>query len=86
MKNLRSWHLIFQKLFPNGNAKMSKIQAFEIMTWIIHIPIGFTIGIMFSVAYPEMAQSINDSIYPSISYAVETLKNMGIEFLKNELF
>ena len=56
------------------------------MTWIIHIPIGFAIGIMFSVAYPEIAQSINDSIYPSISYAVETLKNMGIEFLKNELF
>jgi len=55
------------------------------MTWIIHISIGFAIGIMFSVAYPEMAQSINDSIYPSISYAVETLKNMGIEFLKIEL-
>jgi len=55
------------------------------MSWIIHIPIGVAIGIMFSVAYPEMAQSINDSIYPSLSYAVETLKNMGIEFLKSEL-
>jgi hypothetical protein len=55
------------------------------MSWIIHIPIGVAIGIMFSVAYPEMAQSINDSIYPSISYAVETLKNMGTEFLRDEL-
>lgn len=55
------------------------------MSWIIHIPIGFTIGIMFSVAYPELAQNINDSIYPTISYAVETLKNMGIEFLRDEL-
>ncbi len=55
------------------------------MSWIIHILMGFGVGIMFSVAYPEMAQSINDSIYPSISYAVETLKNMGTEFLRDEL-
>lgn len=55
------------------------------MSWIIHIPIGFTIGIMFSVAYPEMAQNINDSIYPTISYVVETLKNMSVEFLRDEL-
>ena len=54
------------------------------MSWI-NIPIGITIGIMFSVAYPELAQNINDSIYPTISYAVETLKNMGMEFLRDEL-
>ena len=45
----------------------------------------FTIGIMFSVAYPEMAQSINDSIYPTISGLIETLKNMAIDSLKREL-
>ena len=61
----------------NGDWKMS--------SWIIHIPIGAMIGIMFSVAYPEMAQNINDSIYPTISYVVETLKNMSVEFLRDEL-
>jgi len=55
------------------------------MSWIIHIPIGVAIGIMFSVAYPELAQSINDSIYPTISGLIETLKNMAIEGLKREL-
>ena len=55
------------------------------MSWIIHISIGITIGIMFSVAYPELAQNINDSIYPTISYVVETLKNMSVEFLRDEL-
>lgn len=55
------------------------------MSWIIHIAIGITIGIMFSVAYPELAQNINDSIYPTISYVVETLKNMSVEFLRDEL-
>jgi hypothetical protein len=55
------------------------------MSWIIHIPIGVAIGIMFSVAYPEMAQSINDSIYPTISGLIETLKNMVFDSLKREL-
>jgi hypothetical protein len=55
------------------------------MSSIIHIPIGVAIGIMFSVAYPEMAQSINDSIYPTISGLIETLKNMAIDSLKREL-
>jgi hypothetical protein len=55
------------------------------MSWIIHIPIGVAIGIMFSVAYPELAQSINDSIYPTISGLIETLKNMVFDSLKREL-
>ena len=54
-------------------------------SWIIHIPIGAMIGIMFSVAYPELAQSINDSIYPTISGLIETLKNMVFDSLKREL-
>ena len=55
------------------------------MTWIIHVGIGLVGGIIFSVAYPELAQSINDSIYPTISGLIETLKNMAIDSLKREL-
>jgi len=39
----------------------------------IHIIIGIVIGIMFSVAYPEMAQSINDSIMPTVQVVSERI-------------
>lgn len=39
----------------------------------IHIIIGIIIGIMFSVAYPDMAQSINDAIMPTIQAVGERI-------------
>ena len=41
--------------------------------------IGIGIGIIFSVAYPDLAESINDSIKPTI----ESIGIEGMEILKN---
>jgi len=51
------------------------------MIWIVHILIGVIIGIMFSVAYPDLAISINDSIEPMI----QSIEEQGLEKLKEVL-
>lgn len=49
------------------------------MSWIIHVGIGLVIGIMFSIAYPDLAQGINDSIEPTI----KSIGEFGIDKLKD---
>jgi len=49
------------------------------MSWIIHVGIGLVIGIMFSVAYPELAVTINNSIDPTL----ESIGEFGIDKLKD---
>ena len=51
------------------------------MTWFIYIAIGIVIGTMFSVAYPDYAISINDSIQPTI----QELGERGGEKIKESL-
>ena len=51
------------------------------MTWFIYIAIGIVIGTMFSVAYPDYAISINDSIQPTI----QELGERGEEKIKESL-
>lgn len=41
----------------------------------ISLIIGVIIGILFSVAFPEVAQTINDAIMPSIQSIGEQLIN-----------
>jgi len=41
------------------------------MSWIIHVGIGLVIGIMFSVAYPDLALSINNGVQPTIQNTEE---------------
>ncbi len=55
------------------------------MSWIIHVGIGLVIGIMFSVAYPDLAVAINDSIEPTIKsigeFGIDKLKATVINFI-----
>ena len=48
------------------------------MSWIIHVGADIVSEIMFSVAYSDLAVSINDSIEPTIQSIVE----IGITKLK----
>ncbi|MDX1596060.1 MAG: hypothetical protein R3327_03890 [Nitrosopumilaceae archaeon] len=43
------------------------------MSWIVVLPVGIIIGILFSSAYPEMASGINDVISPPIQAVGESL-------------
>jgi len=46
-----------------------------VLSWIIHVFLGVVIGVMFSVAYPDYAISINDSIQPTI----QSIGELGLE-------
>ncbi len=57
------------------------------MSWIIYLPIGLVIGVMFSVAYPESAQGINDAVAPTVQSfsesALSKVKDMALTVLLN---
>ncbi len=55
------------------------------MTWIVHVGIGLVGGIIFSVAYPELAQSINDSLQPTIQMFGEKISEISIQILKEQI-
>lgn len=55
------------------------------MTWIIHVGIGLVGGIVFSVAYPELAQSVNDSLQPTIQAFGEKISEISIQILKEQI-
>jgi|SaaInlStandDraft_3_1057020.scaffolds.fasta_scaffold655484_1 hypothetical protein len=55
------------------------------MTWIIHVGIGLVGGIIFSVAYPELAQSVNDSLQPTIQMFGEKISEISIQILKEQI-
>ncbi len=55
------------------------------MTWIIHVGIGLVGGIVFSVAYPELAQSVNDSLQPTIQMFAEKVSEISIQILKEQI-
>ena len=54
------------------------------MPWIITLPIGILIGITFSVAFPGIAQEINDAIYPTIAGIFDRSVEVGIDIIKNK--
>ena len=54
------------------------------MTWIIYTVIGVIGGILFGVAEPETAQTINNSILPTLENIGYGIKNYGIEILKDQ--
>jgi hypothetical protein len=45
----------------------------------ISLIMGIIIGILFSVAFPEVAQTINDAIMPTIQSISEQMINWIIE-------
>ena len=53
------------------------------MPWIITLPIGILIGILFSVAFPSVAQGINDALYPTIAGIFDKGLELGIEIVTN---
>lgn len=55
------------------------------MSWIIALPIGILIGILFSSAYPEMASGINETVAPSLHTAGETVANKMKEVMLSML-
>lgn len=55
------------------------------MTWIIYIPVGITIGIMFSAAYPESAIAINDALLPTIQAIGEKIKEIAVDLIKENV-
>jgi hypothetical protein len=55
------------------------------MTWVIHVGIGLVGGIIFSVAYPELAQSVNDSLQPTIQIFGEKISEISIQILKEQI-
>ena len=56
------------------------------MSWMIVLPIGFVSGIMFASAFPEMAQEINNAIYPTVNAGLDKVYEAIIDFIKGELF
>jgi len=62
------------------NSKKSELYRGKItMSWIVHILIGVIIGIMFSVAYPDLAMSVNNSIEPMI----RSIGEQGLEIFND---
>ncbi len=55
------------------------------MTWVIHVGIGLVGVIIFSVAYPELAQSVNDSLQPTIQMFGEKISEISIQILKEQI-
>ncbi len=55
------------------------------MSWIVHVGIGLVGGIIFSVAYPELAQSVNDSLQPTIQMFGEKISEISIQILKEQI-
>ncbi len=43
------------------------------MSWLIVLPIGIIIGILFSSAYPDMASAINETVFPPLQAAGDIL-------------
>ena len=55
------------------------------MTWIIYIPVGITIGIMFSAAYPESSQAINDALLPTFLAIGEKIKEIVVDLIRENV-
>ncbi len=55
------------------------------MSWIIHVGLGLVGGIIFSVAYPELAQSVNGSLQPTIQMFGEKISKISIQILKDNI-
>jgi hypothetical protein len=55
------------------------------LTWFIYIPVGVAIGIMFSSAYPESAQGINDALLPTVQSIGEKLKDILVDIVKDNV-
>jgi len=43
------------------------------MSWVVILPVGIILGILFSSAYPEMASGINGVLSPPIQAVGEAL-------------
>lgn len=46
---------------------------YSTMSWIVVLPVGIILGILFSSAYPEMASGINEVVSPPIQAVGESL-------------
>jgi hypothetical protein len=55
------------------------------MTWIVYTVIGVVVGIMFGVAYPDTAQTINDSLQPTLHSISGKIGEIGIQILKDQI-
>jgi len=53
------------------------------MPWIITLPIGILIGVLFSVAFPSVAQGINDALYPTIVGIFDKSLEIGVDIIFN---
>ena len=53
------------------------------MPWIITLPIGILIGVLFSVAFPSVAQGINDALLPTIAGIFDKSLEIGVDIIFN---
>lgn len=55
------------------------------MTWFIYAGIGIIVGIMFGIAYPDTALTINDSLQPTLHSISEKINETAIQILKEQI-